>query len=84
MNRKEVLDLLLSRIAEDKKDDLIRDLRNATTRAEKLEAIKKYGIELSEEEIAALKSKDGNEISDEELDSASGGCTLYACNCGCY
>ena len=72
---------MLSKIEADKKDAFISDLREAKNMEERLEVIKKYGITLTGEEEEALKNKEGNEISDAELDKvAGGGCK--ACSCG--
>ena len=76
MTRKEKIDLLLSKIEADKKDALIADLREAKTGEGRLEAIRKYGIEFTEEEKEALKNKEGNELNDEDLDDVAGGCNM--------
>ena len=80
MTRKEKIDLLLSKVEADKKEAFIADLREAKTMEERLEVIKKYGITLTGEEEEALKNKEGNELSDEELDEVAGGCNPGSCS----
>jgi len=92
MTRKERIDLLLSKIPEDKRDAFVAKLREAKDRKERRELLKEYGVSLTEEEKAAFKAGDGagNEISDAELDQAAGGCNCTCkakCKCichGCY
>ena len=85
MNRKEKLDLLLSKVEEDKKEAFIAELREAKTKAERVAVVKKYGVTLTEEEAQAMKNRAGNELSDEELDTAAGGCNCApACFFPCH
>lgn len=90
MNRKEKIDLLLSKVQEDKKEAFITDLRGVTDKDSCIELLKKYDITISEDEKAAITSlSSSNEVSDEELDSAAGGCVTFCqreCNCkqNCY
>ncbi len=79
MTRKEIMDLLLSKVPEEKKDAFVAEIRGAGTKEERNEVLKKYGAVLTAEEAAAVQ-KDANELQDEELDLTSGGCT---CACGC-
>ena len=81
MNRKEKLNLLLSEVAEDKKDAFIAELRAAKTREERLAVAEKFGVVLTKEEARAIKNRTGNELSDEELDRAAGGCSCHSCYC---
>ncbi len=83
MNRKEKLDLLLSKVEEDKKEAFIAELREAKTKAERVAVVKKYGVTLTEEEAQAMKNRAGNELSDEELDKAAGGCSCAFIHCEC-
>ena len=83
MNRKEKLDLLLSKVEEDKKEAFIAELREAKTKAERVAVVKKYGVTLTEEEAQAMKNSAGNEVSDEELDKAAGGCECAYVHCEC-
>ena len=54
------------------------ELKKAFTEAAKsgkaLEFIKAHGCETTEEELKAFLSKQSGELSDDELDNASGGC----------
>ena len=82
MTRKERIDLLLSKIPEDKRDAFVAKLREAKDQKERAQLLKECGITFTEEEKAAFKAGDGagNEISDAELDQAAGGCS---CKCAC-
>ena len=78
MTQKEKAELLLSKVAEEQKAGFVAELREAKTKEARQELLKKYNISLSAEEKDAMKT-DTNEVSDEELDAAAGGC----CNCSC-
>ena len=78
MTKKEKVDLILSKLDTDKKEAFISEVREAKTKEERIEVLKKYGVQLSKEDIESIKNKAGNEVSDEELDQAAGGC-----NCAC-
>ena len=60
MTKKEKMELLLARVPEEQKEAF-------------LAVVKKHNIQLSEEETKAAASC-SNEVSDEELDHAAGGC----------
>ena len=81
MTKKEKMELLLSKVAQEQKADFVAGLREATTKEARQELFKKYNIRLSEEEKEAMKT-DTNEVSDEELDAAAGGCCSCSCDCG--
>ena len=78
MSKKQIMDILLSRVAEDQKDDFIAALREAGSKKERIAVVKKYCGELSEAEKGTVEKARGGQISDEELDTAAGGC-----NCAC-
>ena len=78
MTKKEKMELLLSKVAQEQKADFVTELREATTKEARQELFKKYNIRLSAEEKETMKT-DTNEVSDEELDVAAGGC----CSCSC-
>ena len=79
MNDKERIDYLLTKVPEDKKEAFVEDLKGISKLEEGLAVLKKYGISLTEEEMKKLASK--CEMSDEELDAASGGCCRdHVCN----
>ena len=80
MTKKQKMELLLSKVAEEQKADFVAELREATTKEARQELFKKYDIVLSAEEKEAIKT-DTNEVSDDELDAASGGC-CSSCDCG--
>ena len=84
MSRKEKMDLLLSKVAEDKKEAFIAELREAKTPEERIKVAKKYNATLTEEEVKAFKENSANEVSDADLDKAAGGCcSKCGCYCGC-
>ena len=80
MSKKEKIKLLLSKVAGEQKADFVTELREATTKEARQELFQKYSIRLSAEEKEAMKT-DTNEVSDEELDVAAGGCCSCSCNC---
>lgn len=77
MTKKEKLNLILSKVDTDKKEAFISELREAKTKEERGGILRKYGAALTKEDMESMK-KEGNEVSDEELDQAAGGC-----NCAC-
>ena len=81
MTRKEKMDLLLSKVAEDKKEAFVAELREAKTPEKRIKVAKKYNAALTKEEEKAFRAENTNEVSDAELDNAAGGCS---CECGCY
>ena len=86
MNDKERIDYLLTKVAEDKKDAFVEDLKGISKLEEGLAVLKKYSISLTEEEMKKLTAK--REMSDDELDAAAGGCCSdHVCNddeCNAY
>ena len=85
MNRKERMDLLLSKVAEDKKEAFVAELRAAKTPEERLKVAKKYNATLTEDELKAVKAESTNKITDAELDNSAGGCSCEICyGCYCY
>ena len=84
MTRKEKMDLLLSKVAEDKKEAFVAELRAAKTPEERLEVAKKYNATLTEDEAKAFQADSTNKITDADLDKAAGGCcSKCGCYCGC-
>ena len=81
MNKKAIINLMLSRVPEEKKEAFIAELRAAKTKEERIEVTKKYNAALTEEEARNLLSRAGNALSDAELDQAAGGCNCSSCNC---
>lgn len=71
MTTKEKMDLLLARVPEEQKSAFVAELREARSTEEYLDVVKKYGIQLTDQELEALSSA---EVSDDDLDQASGGC----------
>ena len=74
MIKKEKLDEILAKIADDKKYDFIAEFRGAESKEAKKEVLEKFGIVITEQEAKELM-KDANELSDEELDTSHGGCS---------
>ena len=85
MNKKEKMDLLLSKVKEDVKESFIAEFREAKTKEDRFAIAKKYGATLTEDEVKAVKGEAGNALSDDELAQASGGCSCscHSCYCGC-
>ena len=87
MNKKEIMDLMLSKVEADKKEAFIQAFRAANSNKERLTVAKEYGATLTEEEAEKLKGLKGNAVSDTELDEAAGGCSCHChchCSCECY
>ena len=85
MNKKEVMDLMLSKVEESKKEAFVQEFREAKTKEERMDVIRKYGATLTEEEAEKLKGREGNAVGDAELDGAAGGCDCVCkCHCQCY
>lgn len=82
MTRKERIELLISKVSAEQKDAFIEELRGAKTKEDRLEVAKKYNATLTEEEAKEFSKATANEVSDEDMDTAAGGCT--ACHCDCY
>lgn len=82
MTRKEAMDLILSKVDESKREAFVKEFRETKTKKERLEIVKKFGVALTEEEVAKIKA--GNELSDEELDKAAGGCCGTSCSYNCF
>ena len=80
MTKKEKMELLLSKVAGEQKADFVAELREATTKDARQELFQKYNINLSAEEKEAMKVET-NEVSDDELDVAAGGCCSNYCSC---
>lgn len=85
MDRKEKMNLLLSKVEEGKKEAFIAALREAKTKEERFAAAEEFGVKLTKEEIEAMKGQTGHELSDDMLDEAAGGgcCAQCGCHCGC-
>ena len=83
MDKKEFMDLMLSRVEADKKEAFIQAFRAAKTDRERFTVAKEYGATLTEEEAEKLKASKGNAVSDAELDKAAGGCSCQ-CQCDCH
>ena len=79
MSKKEKIELLLSKVAQERKADFVAELCEAKTKEAHQELLRKYNINLSVEEKEALKANT-NEITDDELDVAAGGCVSCECN----
>ena len=82
MTKKEKMELLLAKVAEEQKAAFVAELREAKSKDARQELFKKYNISLSAEEKDAMKT-DTNEVSDEELDAAAGGC-CSTCSCNVF
>ncbi len=82
MTKKEVLDYLISKVAEDQKEAFVAELREAKTREDRMKVAEKYKVVLSEEDKKEIEANK-NKLSDEQLDQAAGGCQACSCSCSC-
>ena len=82
MTKKEKMERLLEKVPEEQKAAFVAALREAGTKEELLAVVKQYHISLADEETKAVASRT-NEVSDEELDQAAGGCCSHACGGSC-
>ena len=73
MTKKEKTELLVAKVPEEQKAAFVAELREAKTKEATQALLKKYNIRLTDEEKKAIKPRT-NELSDEELDQAAGGC----------
>ncbi|MBR2854666.1 MAG: hypothetical protein IKE81_10110 [Clostridia bacterium] len=84
MTKKEAMDLVLSKVPEEKKEAFVAAIREAKNLKERQEVLKKLDVTLTKDEATALKKNNAIEVSDDELDLVSGGgcasCNTY-CNC---
>ena len=83
MPMKEQIDYLLTKIDDSKKEEFLAAIKNANSMESWIEIIKKFGLKLSDKEIAALNGG-SRELSDDELDMASGGCGNHDDDCSRY
>lgn len=76
MTKKEIVDILLSKVDEDKKEAFAKDLKSADGLAGLTALLDRYGVCLTEEELNAMQTgeDDRRELTEDELDLASGGC----------
>ena len=80
MTRKEKMELLLSKVTEEQKAAFVAELREAKTKEVRQALLTKYNIHLTDEEKETMKAAT-NEVSDDELDVAAGGCCSNYCSC---
>lgn len=79
MTRKEMMDLFLCKLPEEKRADFLKDIRSCKTKKEIKELLEKYVVVISEEESKMLHDNMKKEISTEDLKNVAGG----YCNCDC-
>ena len=80
MTRKEIIEQILARIPEEKKEAFIKGITECKDKTKKAAVLEKYGVSLTAEEQEAFRS---NKVSDEEIDDAAGGCCCNS-SCGCF
>ncbi len=80
MTRKEMMDLFLCKLPEEKREGFLKDVRSVKTKKGTKELLEKYGIELSEAEYKRLNETVQKDISAEDLKNVAGG----VCDCACY
>ena len=81
MTRKEIINQILSRVPEEKKESFIREMTECKDLAEKAAVLEKYGVQLTPEEMEAISA---GKVTDEELDEAAGGCCQSHCSPSCH
>ena len=86
MDRKEAFDIVLARVDEDKREEVIAKLRDVETRAEKIAILADYGIALNspEDVLGDDWEADGVDLSDDQLEQVVGGSSMNwerDCNC---
>lgn len=86
MDRKELFDIVINKVDESKREEVINRLRAVETRAEKLAILTEYDIEINS--ISDILGDDwdneGIELSDEDLQNVAGGSEMTwqrDCNC---
>ncbi len=87
MDRKDAFDIVLNKVDESKREEVVDKLREVETRAEKLAILAEYGIQInSPQDILGDDWEDGAiELTDEELENVAGGSSYsdwsFECNC---
>ncbi len=81
MNRREKMNDILKKVSEERKDELIKEYREAETKEAKKKVLEKFGIVITEEEANEFLTE-ANELSDDEMDKIGGGCCSHmSCSC---
>ena len=75
MFSKEKIDRLLSRIGEDKREAFLAEVNQAEGLENVLTVLKKYGLELTEEDLADAELK--RALAEEDLNLVAGGVSGY-------
>jgi len=70
MTTKEVLELVLPKVPEDRKEAFLKEVNDKTVKKDAA-FLEKYGVKLTAEELEKVSSC---KISDADLDEAAGGC----------
>lgn len=86
MDRKKAFDVVLSRLDESKREEVIEKLREVETRAEKLAVLAEYGIQINTPEDILGDDWDNQaiELSDEDLKDVAGGSDFtWSADCQC-
>ena len=78
MTRKEAINQILSKVPEEKKKALVKEVTACRDLAEKANVLEQYGISLTAEEQEAFRS---SRLRDEEIADAAGGCS---CDASCF
>ena len=75
MDRKEAFDIVIAKLDEDKREEVIEKLREVDTRAEKVDILKSYGISINgpEDILGDDWLTESVELDVEDLDSITGG-----------
>lgn len=83
MSRKELMDRLFARVPASDREAFLSEIRGADTFDDRLAVVEKYNLNLTEEEKEVWHNSVKKELSDDELDMASGGCCSGCSGCSC-
>ena len=60
MSGKEMMDLILSKVPEDRREAFVAEIRRAETAEDRKAVLERYGVELTTEEKEAIRKSAGN------------------------
>jgi hypothetical protein len=85
MDRKEAFDIVIAKLDEDKREEVVDKLREVDTRVEKLAILESYGISIKgPEDILGEDWEDECvELTDEDLDNVAGGIDSWSVEGNC-
>lgn len=77
MTFREVNEVVLSKVPEEKKEAFIEAISACRSKSEKLAVLKKFDIQLTEKELEEISS---SKVAEEDLDLVTGGCDADCCD----